>query len=105
MNPKLQKVEKDIERTRAKIVELQGLLPDLERQRTELENLEIVRTVRGASIAPGDLAEFIAAYHAGLNRQNPPPQALIPPLPSQPAPARNNAAASREEGGLDDDSE
>ena len=105
MNPKLQKVNKDIERTRAKIEELQGFLPDLEKQRTELENLEIVRTIRGANIAPGDLTEFITAYRAGQNRQDSPPRVFNPASP-QLAPALNNTPVNGEkEGDSDYDSE
>jgi hypothetical protein len=59
MNPKLQKIIRDIERTKTKIAELQALLPELEKQKTELENLEIVRAVRSVNIAPGDLAAFL----------------------------------------------
>lgn len=66
MNPKLQKVVRDIERAKTKIEELQALLPDLERQKTELENAEIIKVFRSADVAPGDFAKFIAAYQAQL---------------------------------------
>jgi hypothetical protein len=59
MNPKLQKVTKEIERTAVKIAELQTLLPELEKQKTELENLEIVRLVRNANVTPGELDMFL----------------------------------------------
>jgi hypothetical protein len=59
MNPKLQKVTKEIERTADKIAELQTLLPELEKQKTELENLEIVRLVRCANVTPGELDMFL----------------------------------------------
>jgi hypothetical protein len=59
MNPKIQKTVREIERARAKLAELQALLPELEKQKTELENLEIVRLVRSARIAPSDLPEFL----------------------------------------------
>ena len=59
MNQRIQKVIGDIERTKAKIAELQALLPELEKKKTDLENTEILRIVRSASIAPGEIAEFI----------------------------------------------
>jgi hypothetical protein len=64
MNPKLQKTIREIERTKAKIAELQELLPELEKQRTGLENAEIISAVRSACVAPGDLDAFLAAYRA-----------------------------------------
>jgi hypothetical protein len=59
MNQRIQKIDGDIERTKAKITELQALLPELERKKTDLENTEIVRLVRSANVAPGDIAAFI----------------------------------------------
>ena len=61
MNPKINKVTEEIERTKAKIAELQALLPELERRRVDMENTEIIRLVRSASIAPTDLPEFLEA--------------------------------------------
>jgi hypothetical protein len=64
MNPKLQKTIKEIERTTAKISELQTLLPELEKRRTELENLEIVRLVRTANVTPGELELYLRSLRA-----------------------------------------
>lgn len=64
MNQKLQRVVREIERTTTKIAELQALLPELERQKTELENAEVIKVFRTADIAPDDFAEFVAAYRA-----------------------------------------
>jgi hypothetical protein len=61
MNPKISKIIDEIERTKAKIAELQALLPELDRKRVDLENSEIIKLVRSASIAPADLPEFLAA--------------------------------------------
>ena len=52
MNSKIQKVYDEIERTKAKITELQAALPILERKRTELENSEIIRLFRSADLKP-----------------------------------------------------
>jgi hypothetical protein len=68
MNPKLKKVIDDIERTKANIIELQTLLPELERKRMDLENDDIVRLVRSANIPLGEVAEFIESMK--LNKQN-----------------------------------
>ena len=59
MNPKIEKITDEIERVKAKIAQLQELLPGLERKKTDLENTEIVRAVRSANVAPGDIASFI----------------------------------------------
>jgi hypothetical protein len=65
MNPKINKAIDDIERTKAKIAELQALLPELERKRKDLEDAEIVRLVRSANVAPGDIAAFIDSIKSG----------------------------------------
>jgi hypothetical protein len=65
MNQKINKKAEEIERTKAKIAELQALLPELEREKTGLENTEIVRLVRSANIAPGEVAAFIEAIKKG----------------------------------------
>jgi len=61
MNPKIKKTRDELERTKAKIAELQALVPQLERSITDMENTEIVRLVRSADIAPADLPAFIAS--------------------------------------------
>ena len=67
LTAKLEKTVREIDRARAKISELQALLPELERQRTELENAEIVRVVRDASVAPRDLEAFLRAIRPGAS--------------------------------------
>jgi hypothetical protein len=74
MNPKIQKAAREIERTKAKIAELQALLPELEKQKTELENTEIVRLVRSANVAPEELGDFLRSIRA----VNQPPAASRP---------------------------
>ena len=46
MNPKYQKVCAEITKTEKKVEDLQGQLKELYDKKTELENLEIVNTVR-----------------------------------------------------------
>ena len=64
MNPKINKISGEIERTRAKIVELEALLPELERKKTALENDEIIKQVRSASVLPGDISTVLNAIRA-----------------------------------------
>lgn len=62
LNGKLQKVLSEIDKTKDKIAVQQARLRELEQQKTELENLEIVGMVRGLSVAPEELAAFIKAF-------------------------------------------
>ena len=47
-NTKLDRIERDIEKTRAKILEYQKRLKDLEAQKIEEENAQIVQMVKAA---------------------------------------------------------
>lgn len=62
MNPKIERVDKDIEKTKAKISEFQARLRELEKQKNEYENTEIVAAVRSADISHQELLAFIHAY-------------------------------------------
>ena len=62
MNSKLQKILTEITRIREKIAAQQTRLRELEQQKTELENMEIVGMVRGLDVAPEELAAFIKAF-------------------------------------------
>lgn len=59
MNAKIERVCKEIDKTKGKISEQQARLRELEKQKTELENVEIVDTVRGMDISFADLAELL----------------------------------------------
>lgn len=59
MNPKIEKLAKDIEKTKAKIAEQQTRLQDLEKQKTELENTDFVAVARSYHLTPQELAEFL----------------------------------------------
>jgi len=61
MNPKIKKAKDELERTKAKIAELQALVPQLERGITEMENNEIIRLVRSSDISLADLPAFLAS--------------------------------------------
>lgn len=62
MTPKIEKLNVEIERIKAKITDYQARLRELERQRTEAENTEIVELVRGVDATPQELATFIRAF-------------------------------------------
>ena len=57
MANKLDRIEKDIEKTKAKIAELQKQLRELEAAKTGQENLQIIQLVRG--LKPEEFAAFL----------------------------------------------
>ena len=59
MNPKIEKLEKEIDRTKAKIAEMQAKLRKLEEQKTELENTDYVAVARSFHLTPQELADFL----------------------------------------------
>lgn len=69
MNPKIEKLTKEIEKTRSKITEMQARLRELEQQKTELENTEYVAIVRSLSLTPQELAEFFKSRQAVPQKQ------------------------------------
>jgi len=64
-NTKLERIEKDIAKTRAKIVEFQNKLKALEAQKTEEENAQIVQMVKAVHLDQHQLAAFLSAYASG----------------------------------------
>ena len=64
MNPKIQKVSEEIEKVKRKLADYQARLRDLERQKTELEDADIVALVRDMDIMPEELTAFIQAFKA-----------------------------------------
>ena len=59
MNPRIQKISEDIEKLRRKISGAQVRLRDLERQKIELENADIVAAVRSMDVPPEELQNLI----------------------------------------------
>ena len=59
MANKLDRIEKDIVKTKAKITELQKQLRELEAAKTEQENLQIIQLVRGLNMTPEEFAAFV----------------------------------------------
>ena len=56
---KLERIEKDIEKTKGKIAALQHQLRELEAAKTDQENLQIVQLVRGLNMTPQEFAAFV----------------------------------------------
>ena len=59
MASKLDRIEKDIQKTKSKIAEYQKQLRELEAQKTEQENLQIIQLVRALNVTPEQLAAFL----------------------------------------------
>ena len=68
MNPKIQKTINEIEKAKTRIAEFQARLQELEAQRIDMENTEIVGLFRSVDVAPQDLADFIRAFKAQNSR-------------------------------------
>jgi len=62
MSKKRERILLNISNTKEKIADLQDKLRELERQKTELENTEIVELVRGTKMNTTELATFLKAY-------------------------------------------
>ncbi len=61
----IEKYRNEIEKTKAKIGELQKRVRDLEQKIAEEENLEIVRMVKAVKLDRDELAVFLKAYASG----------------------------------------
>ena len=59
MASKLDRIEKDIQKTKSKIAEYQKQLRELEAAKTEQENLQIIQLVRGMNMKPEEFAAFL----------------------------------------------
>ena len=67
---RIDKLKTELVRAREKASEWQARVRDIERQITELDNVEIIQTVRGIMSAPEDLRELLNMIRA----VNQPPQ-------------------------------
>ena len=65
MNPKIKKINAEYQKNAAKIDELQARQAELTKQRTELENLDIIGLVRSMGLDPDQLAALIHAARPG----------------------------------------
>lgn len=67
MNPKYQKVLSDIEKAEKKKSEIEGQLKELYDKKTELENLEIISTVRSYGDGQGS-DHGVPVFHEGRHQ-------------------------------------
>ena len=68
MNPKLQKIDGDMEKIRQKIAVYQSRLRELEHRKTEAENAGIIALVRDMDISHDDFEDFILEYKERQSR-------------------------------------
>ena len=59
-NSKIDRIEKEMQKTREKITEYQNRLKELAMQKTEAENLQIVQLVRSMRLTPQELTAMLA---------------------------------------------
>ena len=57
---KIDRINKEIEKTREKLTEYQNKLRGLEAQKTEAENLQIVQLVRSMRLSPQELTAMLS---------------------------------------------
>ncbi|MPN50842.1 hypothetical protein SDC9_198481 [bioreactor metagenome] len=62
MNSKISKIDAELAKTKQKISGLQAHIRELEQQKTELENTDIVGLVRGADMTSQELATLLQAF-------------------------------------------
>ena len=65
MNPKYHKVLSDIEKAEKKKSEIEGQLKELYDKKTELENLEIINTVRSMVMDKDQIMAFLSSMKGG----------------------------------------
>ena len=70
MNPKYQKVLSDIEKAEKKKSEIEGQLKELYDKKTELENLEIINTVRSMVMDKDQIMAFLSTMKDGKSTKN-----------------------------------
>jgi len=83
MNPKYTKVCSEIEKTEKKIADLQDQLSELHEKKTELENLEIINTVRAMVMEKDQVMAFLAKMKTGKAPQQRPTPAITKPEVSE----------------------
>ena len=67
MNPKINKLKAEKEKNLRKIAEMTSRNDEIDKQVTELENLDIIGIVRENEVTPEQLAELILSLRNGEN--------------------------------------
>ena len=62
MNSKISRIDTEIAKTKQKISGLQAHIRELEQQKTELENTDIVGLVRGSGMTSQELSAVLQAF-------------------------------------------
>ena len=75
---KIDRINREIEKTREKITEYQNKLKELTAQKTEAENLQIVQLVRSMRLSPHELSAMLSG--GGI-----PGMEAAPGYPAEPA--------------------
>lgn len=75
---RIEKLNVEIDRARSKVTEWQARLKDLERQKTEQENLEILQVVRGVAASPEEIRDILDLIRSAKE----PPQAVAAAHPN-----------------------
>lgn len=70
MNPKYQKICADIAKYEKKVEDLQAQLKELYEKKTEMENLEIVNTVRAMVMDKDQIMAFLSTMKDGKQPRN-----------------------------------
>ena len=69
MNPKIKKLKAEKERNVLRITEMTSRNEEIDKQITELENLDIIGIVRENSITPEELFELIRSLKKDENKE------------------------------------
>ena len=77
------KVCSEIEKTEKKIADLQDQLSELNEKKTELENLEIINTVRAMVMDKDQVMAFLASMKSGKAPQQPSAPTITKPEVSE----------------------
>ena len=77
-NSKIDRIEKEMQKTREKITVYQNRLKELAAQKTEAENLQIVQLVRSMRLSPHELSAMLSG--GGI-----PGMEAAPGYPAEPA--------------------
>jgi hypothetical protein len=90
MNPRIAKIQDEMEKLKIKINKGQIRLRELEKQLTDLENADIISAVRGVEIAPDELAAFVQMFKEKQQGGTVPNLELPAETPTKGIPETNN---------------
>lgn len=68
---KIDRINTDITKAKVKLAEWQARLRDLERQKTEQENLEIIQAVRGITASPEEIRDILELIRSAKEPSKP----------------------------------